>query len=60
MTLQKAIEILTIQSSSFAARNNPNHFNALKLGIEALKRVEAYKKAHVGLHYEPMPGETEE
>ena len=32
--------------------------DAVKLSIEALKRVKAYKEAHVGLHYEPMPGET--
>ena len=33
---------------------------AQKLGIKALKRCKAYKEAHIGLHYTPMPGETEE
>jgi hypothetical protein len=34
--------------------------DAMGLGIEALKRVRDYKKAHIGLHYTPMSGETEE
>jgi len=31
-----------------------------RLGKEALERVLAYKKAHRGLHYTPLPSETEE
>ena len=38
----------------------PLTVKAFKLGIEALKRVKLYKEAHIGLHYTPMPGETEE
>ena len=35
-------------------------YGDMKLGIEALKRVQEYKRLHIGLHYTPMPGETEE
>ena len=38
----------------------PSDLKAIQLGIEALKRVKDYKEAHIGLHYEPMSGETED
>ena len=59
MELEKAIEILEHKVNQNVFQVDPDALDALKLGIEALKRVKAYKEAHVGLHYEPMPGETE-
>lgn len=60
MTLKEAIEIIS------KAIPDPDSVSALdliaaeQLGVEALKRCKAYKEAHVGLHYEPLPGETKE
>ncbi|MBA7671812.1 hypothetical protein ES703_79975 [subsurface metagenome] len=58
MTLEKAIKILELNTQQRSPSMPPNVLDALKLGTEALKRVKLYKEAHVGLHYEPMPGES--
>ncbi len=60
MIIQKAIEILQNILTYVKPGDPPEEHDAIKLGIEALKRVRDYKKAHIGLHYTPMPGETEE
>lgn len=60
MTIDEAIKILTFLRPCVAFMGAQDGEDALDLAIEALKRVKAYKEAHIGLHYEPMPGETEE
>ncbi len=60
MTLDEAIETLKNDQRRNYTQKENNIYKAQGLGIEALKRVEAYKKAHFNLHYTPMPGETEE
>lgn len=60
MKLEKAIEILSDSANRGITTFNQDYKDAQRLGIEALKRVQAYKKAHASLHYEPMPGETED
>lgn len=60
MTLEKAIEILEEEIAGMVKAGGGDWDDAILLGIEALKRVRDYKKAHIGLHYTPMPGETEE
>jgi len=60
MTLEEAIEINQDIKRDFPPKLFKDKKDALQLGIEALKRVKAYKEAHIGLHYEPMLGETME
>lgn len=60
MTIDEAIENLENPPAQIHTTYYPDFPAAIKLGIEALKRVKAYKDAHkAGLHYNPMPGETE-
>lgn len=60
MTIPKAIEILTILESR--SINNSTMFkkDALKLGIEALKRLQEHRSSHIDISYCPLPSETEE
>ena len=61
ITIDEAIEVLrlTCQGEPYPGKHKIE--DALRLGIEALKRVRDYKEAHIlGLHYTPMPGETED
>ncbi len=60
MRIDEAIEIEETYLKGEEAVDHFEHFIAEKLALEALKRVRDYKKAHIGLHYTPMPGETEE
>ena len=57
MTIDKAIEILKGTPGPEFVLQGKQAWEACQLGIEALKRVKAYKEAHVGLHYTPLPGE---
>ncbi len=59
MTIDKAIELLT-----YAAKHNKllitnDEFYALQLGIEALKRLQAYRRNEIGSGGQKLPGETE-
>lgn len=60
MNLEKAIEILEKERKDHHSFTTDVIGQAERLGIEALKRVRDYKKAHIAMHYTPMPGETEE
>ena len=61
MNLDKAIKLLhSLQGETPISRPSFPMQQAIQLGIEALKRVRDYKKAHIGLHYTPMLGETED
>ena len=59
MTIDEAIELLGCASQGFPVVKTEPYYKAMELGVEALKRCKAYKKAHIGLHYTPMLGETE-
>jgi len=60
MIIDEAIKDLKERQKKYKALHNPTAVASLGLGIEALERVLAYKKAHRGLHYTPLPSETEE
>jgi len=60
MTLNEAIKTNKDTRAFHLLRKEHNAATAIGLGIEALKRVKRYKELHVGLHYEPLLGETEE
>ncbi|HUV45484.1 MAG TPA: hypothetical protein VMW45_00225 [Dehalococcoidia bacterium] len=60
MKLAEAIELLELELPEYLSNPETDLMDAIKLLIEAGKRCEAYKKAHIGLHYEPLPGETED
>lgn len=60
MTIDEAIDILERRQDNTPQIGWERTRKANQMGIAALKRCKAYKEAHVGLHYEPLPGETEE
>lgn len=60
MKVQKAIEILDLNVKEVGPKMPPDTLDALKLGIEALERIDGLRSAG---HYIAMPllkGETEE
>lgn len=60
MTLQRAIEILTLKVNYRNHHDLLDYNDAAKLGIEALRRVETLRQ-HGHLHGgRPLPGETKE
>jgi len=58
MTLDEAIEILTIHNDHNPDYTDQDRRDAHQLGIEALKRVKWHNQQHLGGFYEPLPGET--
>ena len=61
MKLEKAREILEKEEEDTFMGSEKDWKAAVKLGYGALERVIDYKKAHIcGMHYTPLPGETEE
>jgi len=60
MTLQEAIEILTILESRSQNYSTMFKKDALKLGIEALKRLQINRRWTGGKLVDLLPGETEE
>lgn len=59
MKLEEALENRIAYLKNGKIPKSTDDYNATLLSIEAMKRVSDYKKFHVGLHYTPMPGETE-
>ncbi len=59
MELEKAIDELERGTRQNRSTNNQSLRQALKLGIEALKRVKAGRPAPPSLAFLPLPGETE-
>ena len=60
MTIDEAIEILTIHND-----HNPNFTDAERreahyLGIEALKRLQHYRSHAIGVEVNLLPGETKD
>ena len=60
ITIDKAIELLTQLSSDGREQLELDFQDAIKLGIEALKRIKAHRPyGYPGLNF-PLPGETEQ
>ncbi|MBA7700056.1 hypothetical protein ES703_108762 [subsurface metagenome] len=60
MTLEKATEILADSAYNGSTTFNSNFRDALKLGIEALKRLQENRHYAPPQIPRPLPGETEE
>lgn len=60
MKLEKAREILTDYKMESAFEATTDFEDALKLGIEALKGIQAVRQLHPELSPFPLLGETEE
>lgn len=58
MKLEKAIEILTELSIPGSPDLNPNDFDAIKLGREALKVIDELRQQGDPVAPGPLPGET--
>jgi len=58
MTLEKAIEILTINAHEPNSYLPPDYIDALKLGIEALLARREHRDHDPNHTYSPLPGET--
>jgi len=57
MKLEKAIEILDLNIRQRNHRMPPDVFDALKLGKEALKRIQQYRQTSSYLSFMNLPGE---
>ncbi len=60
MTIRKAIEILDYIDKAETIMWSPEHYAALQLGIEALKRLEKAREDNYLIRKNLLPGETEE
>jgi hypothetical protein len=60
MTLDKAIEILEIHAANIYHPEIDGEADAIKLGIEALKRIQECRLADYMIKEDYLPGETEE
>ena len=60
MTLDKAIEILSEEVKHPYSAKKMSRPDAIKLGIEALERLRAYRKGNLYPISELLPGETKE
>jgi len=60
MDLPKAIEILTINALEEGTFLPPDYIEALKLGIEALRRIKECRLADHMIAEDWLPGETKE
>lgn len=60
MKIAKAIEHLNAIKDSGEYLGDPDDSRALKLGIEALKRLQIHRTEHIDIGFNPLPGETED
>ena len=60
MKLDKAVEILNDYKMQSAFEATPDFEEAIKLGIEALKRLQRQRSGDLSLIKTPLPGETKE
>ncbi len=60
MTIDEAIKMLTLNLPTDQWNRDAKQLAALKLGIEALERVESAHKLGAFAGYGPLPGETTE
>ena len=59
MNIEKAIEILTYPPAHTFDQLSPDYYEAVKLGIEALKAIQSTRKSPSYRILQPLPGETE-
>ena len=59
MILTRAIEILSA-SVQGSTTHSAEFKKALKLGIEAMKRLQEHRYEHIDITYRALPGETGE
>ena len=59
MKVEKAIELLELQTLGLPVMDSDDLPSAIKLGTEALKAYEAFRSAEGVFHYPTLPGETE-
>ena len=60
MKIDEAIKLLNELDKGCGPLDMPKYEKALKLGEEALKRVQERRKLKYGWELMPLPGETEE
>jgi len=60
MTLDKAIEILDLITDTPPSGANQDFVDAVKLGIEALKRIKDRRDLRTGWEAQLLPGETKD
>ncbi len=60
MTLEKAIEKLTLHFKGHTVKRDPDFFNACYLGIEAMKLIKSSREWNPTIPYKLLPGETKE
>jgi hypothetical protein len=60
MNIEKAIEILENHQCDMPRNEVPDLVTAIKLGIEALKRIQASREHFSHVYPTPLPGETKE
>jgi len=58
MLLKKAIEILENHQADMPRNEVPDLIDAIKLGIEGLKRLRTIRTPYREVGYSPLPGET--
>ncbi|MBA7545291.1 hypothetical protein ES705_37657 [subsurface metagenome] len=59
MTIDEAIKILEIVTHNYPQKGTDNFVDALKLGIEALKRLQVLRAPGPKEEYRLLPSETE-
>ena len=60
MTIDEAIKTLTFYHKNHEPYSDPLLLNALRLGIEALKRIKSIREGISLSAYVDLPGETKE
>ena len=60
MTIEEAIKILEDILNFVKPGDPPEEHDAVKLGIEALKRLQEHRYDHIDITYRALPGETKE
>jgi len=60
MNIDKAIEVLTLENKHPWNNDNSDLRNAVKLGIEALKRIEHLRPNYAYANATRLPGETKD
>ena len=60
MKIDKAIKILDVHQEMLRLEDLPDLYNALQLGIEALKRLKEHREEHIDITFRALPGETED
>jgi len=60
MTIDQAVKVLSAAQKGTWAIPHADRYDALKLGIEALKRVNASRPLPIPRTWELLPGETQE